>query len=142
MASKKEWNRQDYKNNSEKYIKRARQWEKDNPERKKQLNKQWNKDHPKRVRETSRRAKMKYRYGLSYEDWLEMWESQDGKCAICGKIFITPSDAHIDHDHKTDELRGLLCKKCNFGISFFDDDPEPLAKAIKYLKKYRQERSE
>ena len=94
----------------------------------------------KRVRETSRRAKIKYRYGLSYEDWLQLWENQDGKCAICGKPFTEPSDAHIDHNHKTGELRELLCKKCNFGISFFDDDPKLLSKAIKYLKKYKPKR--
>ena len=99
------------------------------------------KEKTKRVRETSRRAKIKYRYGLSYKDWLKMWEEQDGRCASCGKPFIELSDAHIDHDHETNELRGLLCKKCNFGISFFDDDPKLLSKAIKYLKKYNIKRS-
>lgn len=39
----------------------------------------------------------------------------------------------MDHDHKTDQLRSLLCLKCNSGLGFFDDDPDLLLQAMKYL---------
>lgn len=120
---KEKYDRQRYLDNR-KSTKPYKPYYKDNPEQK-----------IKRTRENNRKAKIKYRYGISYEDWLKIWEDQNGKCASCGKPFIELSDAHIDHNHRTNELRGLLCKKCNFGISFFDDDPKLLSKAIKYLKK-------
>jgi hypothetical protein len=40
----------------------------------------------------------------------------------------------LDHDHKTHEFRGWLCHKCNRALGGFNDDPEYLLKAIKYLK--------
>ena len=41
---------------------------------------------------------------------------------------------HIDHDHKTDSLRGTLCGKCNRGIGMFDDNADIIQKALDYLK--------
>ncbi|MBA7572891.1 hypothetical protein ES708_14678 [subsurface metagenome] len=82
---------------------------------------------------TTRAKHIKTKYNLSHEDWLKIWESQDGKCSICGKSFIELSDACTDHDHKTDEIRGLLCRECNLGIGFFNDNPKLTAEATKYL---------
>ena len=82
---------------------------------------------------TSRKNHLKRKYNLSHEDWLKMWENQDGKCLICGKLFIEPSDACVDHNHKTGKVRSLLCKKCNLGIGYLNDDPKLTIKATKYL---------
>ncbi|GAG89702.1 unnamed protein product [marine sediment metagenome] len=62
-----------------------------------------------------------------------MWENQNEKCAICGKFFTTPSDANIDHNHETGEVRGLLCQQCNSGLGFFKDDVELTIRATEYL---------
>lgn len=51
-------------------------------------------------------------------------------CAICG---IVKRKLDYDHDHKTNQFRGLLCQKCNHGIGMFNDDPILLQKAIDYL---------
>ena len=80
-----------------------------------------------------KRQALKKSYGITYEDWQLIWESQDGKCAICGKSFIKPSDAYVDHDHKTNKIRGLLCNRCNLGIGYFNDDIEVFMNVIKYL---------
>ena len=55
---------------------------------------------------------------------------QDSKCGICSRELAPP---HIDHDHKTGKLRGLLCFNCNVGLGHFQDSPELLAKAMAYL---------
>lgn len=61
------------------------------------------------------------------------------KCAICGKdIYLFGSKksntAHVDHEHSTGKIRGLLCQECNTGLGKFRDNPLFLANAIKYLE--------
>jgi len=58
---------------------------------------------------------------------------QQGKCAICEKE-ISGKTAHLDHDHTNDIYRGILCSNCNMGIGSFQDNPELLIKASKYLR--------
>lgn len=67
----------------------------------------------------------------------EMRERQQGRCAICG---TREEDApkrrlHVDHDHTTNVVRGLLCSQCNIGIGQFKDDPVRMLAAIEYLKR-------
>ena len=122
--NKKEYDEQYYKNNRERVLNRNKQWNKNNCEKMK--NRLSNNPEHRRIQ------KFKI-YGLSHEDWLTMWKNQDGKCAICGKPFITPSDSCIDHNHETGENRGLLCNKCNLGLGHFNDDIKLMKKAIEYL---------
>lgn len=105
--------------------------------RKKELKrmKQYYLDHREKLIEQMKWTTMKSRYGLSHEDWLIMWKDQDGRCIICGKSFDKPSDACVDHNHETDEIRGLLCNRCNLGLGIFDDDPELMISAAEYLDK-------
>ena len=72
-------------------------------------------------------------YGITLDEWQLMWEDQDGKCAICGKHFLKPSNANVDHNHETGKIRGLLCGRCNRGLGHFYDNTELLMKVIKYL---------
>ena len=80
----------------------------------------------------------RYEYGITLEDYNQMFADQNGCCDICG---IHQSDTEhrfcVDHNHKTGEVRGLLCRTCNAGLGHFADSTENLAKAIIYL----QERS-
>lgn len=69
---------------------------------------------------------------------------QEGKCKICGREILLFGEskhrtAHVDHDHSTGKVRGLLCQECNTGFGKFRDNTEYLANAIKYLKEYRNE---
>jgi hypothetical protein len=72
---------------------------------------------------------LKNRYGLTRAAFQELWKEQSGKCAIC----LTRPAAHVDHDHATGRVRGLLCFNCNGGLGHFGDDPMRLAVAIAYL---------
>jgi len=53
-------------------------------------------------------------------------------CAICGKTDFGSKEPCVDHDHKTGEVRGILCAKCNLGLGFLE---EHLESALEYLKK-------
>ena len=75
-------------------------------------------------------------YGMSLEQYDKLLAAQNGGCAICGsKEAKTKRNGRfcIDHDHKTGELRGLLCAPCNRGIGLLADDPERLKAASDYL---------
>jgi len=71
------------------------------------------------------------KYKLTTDQYNSMFELQDGKCAICGKEFIkTP---HIDHDHITGKVRGILCRNCNQALGFIGDSPVLAMGLSKYL---------
>lgn len=82
-----------------------------------------------------RNAWLKYKYGITLEEYNRMFDSQEGKCAICGSEEPGRNNTNfaVDHDHETEEVRGLLCHRCNMGLGYFMDDPELLLKAAKYL---------
>lgn len=79
-----------------------------------------------------------HRYGLSMVEYKALLKKSKGKCIICrinfSKIKINRR-CHIDHDHKTGKVRGLLCHRCNNGLGNFRDSIKYMAKAIKYLKR-------
>lgn len=87
--------------------------------------------------EVNRRAQLKYRYGMTEEEWDQMLEVQQGLCAICGK---DPGDRLcVDHDHKTGKVRGLLCRGCNAALGKFYDDPDVVMRAASYLLEHEGE---
>jgi hypothetical protein len=79
--------------------------------------------------EAAKQARRKGLYGLTPVEHADLVARQKGLCAICNE----PKDLCIDHDHKTGQVRGLLCTNCNLGIGNLKDDPEILRKAIAYL---------
>ena len=70
-------------------------------------------------------------YGITEEQYNNMILYQNNTCAICKKP--SHKTLHIDHDHQTGNVRGLLCSQCNTGIGFFKEDINALASAIEYL---------
>lgn len=79
---------------------------------------------------------------------LEMLEAQNGRCAICHKIWAECKAAkrvryeamflhylYVDHDHQSGRVRGLLCNGCNTAIGMFEEDPSRFDAAASYLKK-------
>jgi hypothetical protein len=115
-AQKAEWSRA----NREKINERQRLWRASNPEK-------------------SRLAQRRYRvaqYGLTLEEFDALVAKQKGCCAICRKpLEKNTLLVHIDHDHETEEVRGVLCKPCNNGLGNFYDNVKVLKRAIEYLKR-------
>jgi len=75
----------------------------------------------------------KARYGITIKDKRDMWVEQEGKCLICGKVMFDLSQAHVDHDHDSKKVRGLLCLSCNRGIGFLQDSSKVVESALRYL---------
>lgn len=102
--------------------------------------KEYYREHKAEHRTVSRRYSIKKLYGITEEDFNNLYESQGGKCAICGKPLDMISAnknnaAHIDHDHETGKVRGILCRFCNIGLGLFKDNLELLDRAKEYLAK-------
>ena len=74
------------------------------------------------------------KYGLTSEEYQQM--AMNG-CHICGKQCKSGRRLAIDHDHKNNVTRGLLCGTCNNGLGRFRDDIKLLERAIEYLRKYQ-----
>jgi hypothetical protein len=70
-------------------------------------------------------------FKLTGELWTKIFVFQEGKCAICGH---TLKIANTDHDHKTGEVRGLLCSRCNRALGRFGDSLLLLLAAVVYLQ--------
>lgn len=76
-------------------------------------------------------------YGVSQQQYEAMLAEQGGLCAVCrtdewGGRHGVP---HVDHDHSTGAVRGLLCDNCNQGLGRFGDDPTRLRAAAEYLER-------
>lgn len=112
----------------------ASKWHKNNPQKAKISAKRADK---KRNKTRSDRPVYHYRekFGLTIPQKWEMLVAQYGECAICGTINVTHKKGWcVDHDHKTGDIRSILCTSCNATIGHAKDDPTILHKAAKYLE--------
>ena len=73
------------------------------------------------------------RYGIEESIYLKILNDQEKKCAIC-KMKV--KNFHIDHDHKTNKVRGLLCGNCNKALGLFKENTNTMNNAIIYINKY------
>jgi len=116
-----------------------------NKEKCNQLHKEWrlaNKDRFKKIHtkgrlnreEKAKETQRKYLYNLPAEHYELMHQQQQGRCTICEGELKKDKQTHIDHNHKTGLVRGLLCHHCNLGLGHFKDDISSLLNAIKYLE--------
>lgn len=101
--------------------------------------KNWNQRNPDKVRATQ----LKLKFGLSWEEYVEIFSQQHGSCAICKTplvLFGSVKDKHkianVDHCHVNGNVRGLLCNKCNVGLGSFMDNPTALRNAAEYLENF------
>lgn len=83
-----------------------------------------------------RRRYIKWKYGITEAEYVELLTAQGGGCAICGGPQVDRRGSVefcIDHDHATNAVRGLLCTPCNLMIGYAGDDVDRLRGAIRYL---------
>lgn len=96
------------------------------------LCKKCNADRAKAFRQAQPHKWKGWKYGVTPEQIKELLESQT-QCAICE----SKERLVIDHDHKTNKIRGILCDGCNKGLGCFKDSPYDLYSAAQYLEKHR-----
>ncbi|MFF3453265.1 endonuclease VII domain-containing protein [Streptomyces sp. NPDC002730] len=87
-------------------------------------------------RAAARNARIQKTYGLSAEDYQKLFEFQGGRCAICQETRKT--NLAVDHCHKTEAVRGLLCARCNSQLLARGarDRAQVLRRAADYLESY------
>ncbi len=98
---------------------------------------EWNKRNrkpvdPSQYREYKQRWQLENRYSLTWIEYQNMLFYQGGCCAICMDI-PNGQALSVDHCHETETIRGLLCNRCNVGITNFRDKPDLLEAAARYL---------
>lgn len=112
-----------YERNKEKELLRSKEGYIKNKERKQ-----------KQYRESKRSSILKSRYGITEQDYLDLFNAQKGCCAICGVDYSNSKrNLDVDHDHTTGVVRGLLCNNCNRGIGHLQDSPVILKRALDYI---------
>jgi hypothetical protein len=89
-------------------------------------------------REHRKEYMRKYSYNLSALEFSKLMVIQGGRCAICG---VHADECNrgllVDHDHTKNEVRGLLCERCNVAIGMLRDDEDLAMAAAKYLRQYK-----
>ena len=105
-------------------------WQRDNPERYQQRQRDYKESGKKAI--ADRKSHLKRKYGLTPEEYDEMLRTQHGVCAICCE---KPGDLplHVDHDHTTGKVRGLLCIRCNNALGLFQESHALFQAAAHYL---------
>lgn len=80
---------------------------------------------------------LKRYYGMTLDQWNEMFAAQGYACAACGSKVSGRKNGQwcTDHDHETGRVRGILCNGCNTAAGQLSDDPERCRLLAKYLEK-------
>lgn len=79
-------------------------------------------------------SSLRRNFGITLEEYNNMFKHQNGKCAICGiHQFELKKRFSVDHCHRTGKIRGLLCGNCNKGLGMFADDTGIVESALYYL---------
>ena len=94
----------------------------------------WKRAHPERIRDYH----LKQTFGITLDDYNRLLKKQKGVCAICKGPPNRQGSYTVDHDHKTDALRGLLCHRCNAALGLLREDPVVLKTAAAYLNAHKK----
>lgn len=110
----------------------------DNREKSLSQSQAWRKRNPEKAKANSRRHQL-LQYGITVEQFDDMARAQGGVCAICKKPPAGTANhgvLHVDHDHITNKIRGLLCGPCNRAIGLMRDNPDQLVASAYYLTSF------
>lgn len=137
MTTKEVWARKSVEQ-KQREADRMREWRQKNKDKTRAYSQKARDLYPERESRRMYKSSLKRYYGITIEQYEEMLKAQDFKCAICGTD--DPSNKRqkrfcVDHDHDTNELRKLLCLKCNMALGVFKNI-NLLNKAINYLNKH------
>ena len=143
----KKWrlaNLEKVKEYEKRYTKQRHQYRLKHREKYKAYNRQYRKDNAEQLRQYSkvnsgihRNNLLKRKYGITTNEYDDMFLRQNGKCDSCQspqKDF--KRRFHVDHNHSTGKIRGLLCVKCNYLAGLYEQNPNCLDQIKSYVEKY------
>jgi hypothetical protein len=120
-----------YAANPQPTIDRVKKWQQENAGRLNAYRRQY-RSRPDR-KAADREGHLKRKYGITLEDYDRMFDAQGGVCAICGEARPEERTLHVDHDHETGAIRGLLCFRCNNALGDLREDVDLFQAAVNYL---------
>jgi hypothetical protein len=123
-----------YRRNRKRAIGYAKRWQEANAERVRDYQRQYRAEHAQQFRE----GHLRRVFDLTGAEYQALLDAQGGGCALCGRAPRVGRSLHVDHNHETGAVRGLLCFRCNVGIGHFGEDTLRTADAIVYLARGRQ----
>lgn len=133
--NKSEYDRLYRERNKEKIKQKGLAYREKNKERLKSEKAEYFQNNKQKMSDKWNRDVLKYRYGLTPQQYDKILASQNGVCAICGKFRLAKNQKRmgVDHCHDTEKVRGILCNWCNDAIGKLNNI-ETIEKAIAYLK--------
>jgi hypothetical protein len=99
-----------------------------------------NRENRQRIRDAAHANRILVVYGLSGDQYWQLYELQGRCCAICKRAKGIKRRLAVDHDHKTGKVRGLLCGTCNKILGHLRDDPDLARGIASYLEVTPMER--
>lgn len=133
------------RDNNPEYKKRQQSnsssWARLHPDQKKRANKlrlERTKNDP-AYKLKRRESILKHKYGITLKDFDVLLKNQNNACAICLRKQTPGKHLHVDHNHTTLEVRGLLCHQCNWYLGVIDKDDQILNRIAGYIEKRAKE---
>lgn len=117
-------------------LDRVKRWQQDNPER--VVESRTRRRDSGQLKLNSRRSHLKRTFGITPEEYDGRLAEQGGGCAVCGRPPKDGKSLHVDHDHDTGYVRGLLCFSCNAALGHFQDDLDRIDAALIYVATKRR----
>lgn len=128
----------------------VRAWQQTHREKRKSWMRNWSEKNREKIRRQSRKNRRLREYGITDEQYIAMWESQKGRCAICKCKLRSEEDhvlgknksaknQHVDHCHNSGKTREILCPRCNHVLGLIEDNVELMATMISYLNKHKKD---
>ena len=132
-----EYNKKWREQNRAKCVKYATDWRNRNREHVKEYRREYIKLWEKKNKRKLQGYRLKRKYGVTVDEKDSILKNQLNQCGICSNEFRNSKDAHLDHDHITKKIRGILCGRCNRALGYFKDNKDILKNAIIYLEKHK-----
>jgi Recombination endonuclease VII len=92
-------------------------------------------DSEERSSKRRKRSELMKKFGINADQYDTILKEQKYVCAICNKPDLLNRGLAVDHCHKTNKVRGLLCTNCNMGLGKFQDNVEYIQNALTYLQR-------